>query len=116
MKTQFDRIMTLIVATLWLVLALDTLRAQPAQPAFSPNRILVRPLGNLDALHRQLATTVLRRYPNIGNLQVGQLPQGLSVAQAVAQFQSSGEVWYAEPGYIVYPTVTIPTDPKYADG
>jgi|GEM_PF-1316217 len=43
------------------------------------------------------------------------LPVGVSVAQAIASYQSSSEVLYAEPNYRVYPLLS-PNDPSYTNG
>ncbi len=84
---------------------------------YRPDRILVKPsVGNIDALHAQLGTRVVRRYPQIGNIQLVQLPAGTTVPDAIAQFKNSGQVAYAEPDYIVHATVTNPNDPKFTDG
>src|SRR6266496_5237560 len=116
MKKLSKSIIETVFLTIFLYAPLATVQAQ-AQPAFRSDRILVKPrVGNLDALHQQLGTTVLRRFPKIGNIQVVQLPARLTVTNAIAQFQSSGFVWYAEPDYIVQLAVTIPNDPSYTNG
>jgi subtilisin family serine protease len=93
------------------------LMGQAVAQTYRQDRILIKPsVANIDALHTQLGTRVLRRYPQIGNIQVVQLPAGTTVPQAIAQFQNSGQVAYAEPDYIVHAVVTNPNDPKFADG
>ncbi|HVR35719.1 MAG TPA: hypothetical protein VMS21_07690, partial [Methylomirabilota bacterium] len=88
-----------------------------AQPAFRDDRILVKPkVANIGALHAQIGTSVLRSYPHIGNIQVVELPQGVTVAEAIDDFENSGLVKYAEPDYIIQATQTHPNDTHYANG
>src|SRR5438477_7994569 len=116
MKTRFKPVAKTTILSLCILSAFAPLRAQN-QPAFRQDRIIVKPLaGSLNSLHQQLGTTVLRSYPHIGNIQAVQLPSGLAVTNAIAQFQSSGQVLYAQPDYFYYAAVTTPNDPKYADG
>src|SRR2546423_5617844 len=76
------------------------------------DRILVKPrVGDLAALHERLGTHVLRSYPHIENIQVVQLPQGMTVSQAIADFLNSGLVWYAESESLYYFDWAIP--PRY---
>ncbi len=85
--------------------------------SFRPDRLLVMPEAGVDltALHTLLGTTVLRSFPGIANLQVVQLPPTLSVADAIAFYQDSGLIEYAEPDFIVHAVLT-PNDFRYWDG
>src|SRR5262245_27394028 len=118
MNTRITRITHVIngsVLSLCLLLSGRHLQAQTN--AYRQDRILVKPSqGNLAAQHEQIGTSVLRSYPDIGNIQVVQLPEGMTVPQAISQFQSGGQVAYAEPDYIVEATVTNPNDPRFTDG
>src|SRR6266545_5426138 len=115
MITRFNHTVIGTVLSLWLLLSAAQVHAQTN--AYRQDRILVKPLvSNINTLHAQFGTRVLRSYSEIGNIQVVQLPEGMTVPQAIAQFQSSGKVAYAEPDYIVQRTVTNPNDPKYTDG
>ncbi len=113
MITRFNR--AVIGTVVCTVLSVAQIQAQTNQ--YRSDRILVKPsVSNINTLNAQLGTRVLRSYPNIGNIQVIQLPDGMTVPQAIAQYQNSGQVAYAEPDYLVQATVTSPNDPKYTDG
>jgi hypothetical protein len=114
MITRFNRavIGTIAVCT---VFSMAQIQAQTNQ--YRSDRILVKPsVSNINMLNAQLGTRVLRSYPHIGNIQVVQLPQGMTVSQAIADYQNSGQVTYAEPDYLVEATVTNPNDPRFTDG
>ena len=98
-----------------LLLGAAQVHAQTSE--YVQDRILLKPsVPSIDALHQQLGTRVLRRFPLIENIQVVQLPQGMTVPQAIAQFQNSGQVQFAEPDYVLHADVTLPNDPYYTDG
>src|SRR2546430_3787238 len=114
MITRFNHA---VIGTIVAVCAVLSIQIQAQTNAYRPDRILVKPsVQNISTLHAQLGTRVVRSYPQIGNIQVVQLPQGMTVPQAIAQYQSSGQVAYAEPAYLRQFTVTNPNDPKYTDG
>src|SRR6058998_1279715 len=93
MNSQIIKFSAVAVLAQAIILSLARLQAQTNE--YRQDRILVKPaVANIDVLHQQLGTRVLRSYPQIGNIQVVLLPQGLSVPQAIAQFQSSGQVLY----------------------
>lgn len=115
MNTQTRRTFATLATGLGLVVS--GAQGQVQTDLYRQDRILVKPaVANLASVHSQLGTRVLRSYPRIGNLQVVQLPKGLSVTQAVAAFQRSGLVKYAEPDYIVHATQVYPNDPRFQDG
>ena len=115
MITRFNRAVIGTIAIVCTLLSVAQLQAQTN--LYRQDRILVKPsVANINTLHAQLGTRVLRSYSQIENIQVVQLPAGTTVTQAIAQFQNSGQVAYAEPDYIRYLTVTNPNDPKYTDG
>ena len=115
MITRFNRAVIGTIAVAGTLLSIAQSQAQTN--LYRQDRILVKPsVPNINTLNAQLGTRVLRSYPNIGNIQVVQLPQGMTVSQAIAQYQNSGQVAYAEPDYLVQATVTNPNDPKYTDG
>jgi subtilisin family serine protease len=87
---------------------------------FRSDRILVKPrkghqVSELAAYHTALGTQVHRTFPRFGNLQILRLPVGVTVQQAIAHYQKSGLVEYAEPDYEVHAILT-PNDPQYLDG
>jgi len=71
--------------------------------------------ANLPSRNPSTRTRVLRKWPRIGNLEVVHLPQGLTVKQAIAAFQASGQVEYAEPDYLRWEAATYPNDPFFTD-
>lgn len=78
-----------------------------------------RPATGLDRLaefHAAQQTEVLRQFPRVSNLQVLQLPEGDTVPAAVARYQQSGLVEFAEPDFFVSATGTFPNDPRFLDG
>ena len=88
---------------------------------FHPNRILVMPRQNasqdgLAKFHAAHQTRVLRQFPRLGDLQLIELRAGDSVPDAVARYQQSGLVEFAEPDYRVSAVATLPDDPRFLDG
>jgi subtilisin family serine protease len=112
------------LARLWkcgwvFCVAFSSLAAGPVL-SFHPTRILLQPLAgvrlaDLEKFHAAQGFRVLRQFARFGNIQVLQVPPGLSVAQALARYQRSGWVKYAEPDYQVFPALT-PNEPAFADG
>ena len=88
---------------------------------FHPNRILIMPRqptshDGLAEFHLAHQTRVLRQFPGLGNLQLIELREGDSVPDAVARYQKSGLVEFAEPDYRVSAAATLPDDPSFLDG
>src|SRR5258705_10792300 len=71
----------------------------PPDAGFREDRILVKPIATVDLtpLHALLGVQVLRAYPDIGGLEVLQLPLGATVPGTIALYQQSGLVQYTEP-------------------
>ncbi len=90
---------------------------QKAEPQYVPGEVLVRfqkgvSTAQVQALHRQLGTTVLLESRMVPGLQWVKLPVNLSVKRAIELFQQSGLVQYAEPNYIVHVLqASYPNDP-----
>jgi len=84
--------------------------------AFRSDRILVKPKAGADLanLHALLGIQVLRAYPMIGNVEVLQLPADTPVGFAIALYQQSGLVQYAEPDFVVHALVS-PNDHFFGD-
>ncbi len=87
---------------------------------YRTDRILVKPkkgikLSQLEAHHRKLGSHSRHTFSRIGNLQIVELPPSMTVSQAIAAYQSSGLVEYAEPDYIVHVQAS-PNDPNFLDG
>jgi subtilisin family serine protease len=84
------------------------------------DRILIMPkpgvsFAELAELHGREKTGLLKMFDGIRGLQVVHLPPGESVARAIARYQQSGLVEFAEPDYEIELYAT-PNDPKYLDG
>jgi subtilisin family serine protease len=98
-----------------LALALGWANAQmPA--AYREDRIIIKPvvpLERLNNLHAQIGSRVLKRFQAIGNIVVLELPRGVRALDAVAAFQQSGMVEYAEPDYYFYAADVFPNDPSF---
>jgi subtilisin family serine protease len=105
-----------VVAVCAIALVPLALRGQ-TPPAYRLDRILVKPNPGTDLapLHAALHTRVLRTFPAIGNLQVLQLPGDLPVDDAIAAYQASGFVRYAERDFILH-LLAEPNDFRYLNG
>jgi PKD repeat protein len=96
-------------------------RGAPSDPApFRNDRILIKPKrgqnpAQLAHLHATLGAQVFRKFKDVEDIHVLKLPGGLAVPQAIATYQQSGLVEFAEPDYWVYPA-TAPNDPYYLNG
>jgi subtilisin family serine protease len=92
----------------------------PAAATFRADRILVKPkegipLTLLTNLNTYLGSRILHTFPHIGNLQVINLPKFVNVSNAIAFFQRSGLVKYAEPDYYVS-VLNMPDDFYFQQG
>jgi subtilisin family serine protease len=110
-----------VVALIPVLLACSRASASPVPGQHHPNRILVMPTGTsvlfeLTALHAQNHCRVLAEISGQGNLQVVELPSGQSVSKAVARYQASGLVRFAEPDYVVSTAATLPNDSFFQNG
>lgn len=105
---------------LWPLANLTPAFAVVATPEFLPDRILIKPAAGiapteLEHFHALQNTTVRQRF-RLSGVEVLQLPPGAAVPGAVAAYQKSGLVEFAEPDYILHADATIPNDPKFLDG
>lgn len=91
--------------------------ASLASLGFRSDRILVKPKpgSNLGGANVLLGASVVRMFPDLGSVQIVQLPAGKSTADAIAQYQQSGLVEYAEPDYNVK-VLAEPNDFRFTDG
>ncbi|HWW02165.1 MAG TPA: S8 family peptidase [Candidatus Acidoferrum sp.] len=99
---------------------LFTLAAVASAP-YRQDAILVQPKSGvqpeaLAAFHSAHASKVLHRFANLGGLQLVAVPLNETVSDAIARYQRSGLVAFAEPDYEVHAASTVPNDPKYLDG
>ncbi|NLA25752.1 MAG: S8 family serine peptidase, partial [Bacteroidales bacterium] len=99
----------------------------PERPLYKPGSIIVRfkpdvagSPGRLaeisDAVHTKQNSIVTMDYSDIGlpGMQVLQLPEDITVAEAVAAYSRDPNVLYAEPNYYYYAD-SIPVKPDYQD-
>lgn len=96
--------------------------AQPPAPRAKhrEDQILVMPktgvnVAELNQFHLRQQSGVLKTFHGIRGLQIVHLPPGESVASAIARYQQSGLVEFAEPDYEVY-AQAVPNDPYFANG
>jgi len=89
-------------------------------PKYAPDRILVRfrsraSKSTTQSLHAALGANLLRAYSLVNNLQLVQLPEGISVKEAITAYRQNPDVIYAEPDYVVHATELPPPpdDPLY---
>jgi subtilisin family serine protease len=68
---------------------------------------------NRSSLHANLGSSVLRNLNSIGVQQLKVRP-GLSVQDAIREYENLSEVEYAQPNYIYYLHATTPNDPDYS--
>ncbi|MCW5552862.1 MAG: S8 family serine peptidase [Verrucomicrobiae bacterium] len=109
-----------MVTAIWLALVFGA-DAGTALSSYHPERILVLPrdASRLDALaqlHAAHQHRVVRSLPEPSHVQVVQLADGETVPVAVARYQASGLVLFAEPDYAVSAASTLPNDPRFQDG
>jgi PKD repeat protein len=85
------------------------------EDGYAPDRILVKPLPGVDlsGLNLSLGVLVLNIFPTIGNLEVVNVPPGLTSSTLIALFRKSGLVQYAEHDYYVQALAT-PDDQYYS--
>lgn len=73
-------------------------------------------LPGLNALHAARQAQVVRVFPTLADLQVVRLRNEDHVADAIARYQASGLVDFAEPDYVVSVAATLPSDPYFQNG
>lgn len=67
-------------------------------------------------MHNRNRRRVLRSFPAAENIQVLGLAPGETVEEAVAKYQASGLVDFAEPDYRIHVKEVVPNDPYFEDG
>lgn len=66
------------------------------------------------AIHSMMRATVRARYTTLKSLELVELPQDLSVPQAIQEYRKNPDVIYAEPDYYVYPSENAPNDTYFS--
>jgi subtilisin family serine protease len=88
------------------------------QQSYKADEVLVRfksgtASSRVAAVHATHSTQVVREFRVPSNLQLVQVPQSVTVEDAIAAYQSDPEVLYAEPNY-VYELNVAPNDPSFS--
>lgn len=122
MRRRFIFLVVAIVLGLSLGIdpSLVVSRGMAGPPLFAPDEILVKfrsgaTSQEMESLHFRYSSKLQKVFSKIG---VHHLKTTLPVEEAVALYQSSPLVEYAEPNYIQYPAETIqlaPNDPRYPE-
>jgi subtilisin family serine protease len=94
--------------------------AEAPKPRFRPDRILVEPknassVTKLAALQKRKNHQVLKRFADLGNLQVIQLNAGADPLSEIQAYNASGLVAHAEPDYLLHASL-VPNDPAMTNG
>jgi subtilisin family serine protease len=114
---RIGRLGALIISASLLNTAPSASAADSAERAYHPTRIIIKPKAGsgrqLSALHAGQRNRVLATAGE-PDIQIVELPAPGQVQQAVAAYQQSGEVEFAEPDYILR-KATVPNDPRYKD-
>ncbi|ACY18600.1 S8 family peptidase [Haliangium ochraceum] len=105
----------------------ELIPSQPAKPdatikaaPYKEGTLLVRFKRNAEisvqnTVHRELGATVMHTFSSVRNLYAVELPEGLSVEEAMARYKRNPEVANAEPNFIYTLDQTIPDDPDFPD-
>ncbi len=110
----------IVVALLSAFLLLATLAGSAFAAPAREDRILIGlkpgfPAGRVAEFHTRSRTRLLHHFRSMNDLQVIELPPGLSAADAIASYQGSGMVEFAEPDFWISSAAT-PNDPALIDG
>jgi len=95
----------------------NDLNAKAGAPAFAPGRLIVKveeeaPTDALASLNRRNDARIKDKIPS-STFKIVDLPQDLSVVDAVELYEASPNVDYAEPDYALHPTET-PNDTDFS--
>ncbi|HEX4646319.1 MAG TPA: S8 family peptidase [Verrucomicrobiae bacterium] len=118
-RNVFCNLLLLGLALAFVVLP-GVVVSAPGGASFHPGHILIKPKEGvspsvLTNLNARLGSRILRKFDHIGNLHVIGLPRSVSVPTAIAFFEQSGLVKYAEPDYFVQP-LEVPNDFYFTQG
>jgi subtilisin family serine protease len=88
----------------------------PNKPSFAPDRILVKADDGasdeaVESLNRKNNARTQKKIPRT-RVSVVKLPEGLAVEEAVRRYEAAPGVEYAEPDFVVEPSLTT-DDPEY---
>jgi len=116
---MFARLSVLPLAAVILLLVSSCLPAAAGNgngPPYVPGRVLVKfrpgtPAAGMARVHAAAASAVIDEVPQIGVQVVGLRP-GLSVGHAIGLYTRNPNVEFAEPDYLIEPTL-VPNDPYF---
>lgn len=88
------------------VSALGRTAAAVGEHVFRGNGLIIKPKAGtsqkmLRSLHASRGVTVSSRFPDLGDIEILELPEGMDVRKALDSYSRSPLVEYAEPDYIV---------------
>jgi hypothetical protein len=91
----------------------------PDGPAYREGRLLVIPKAGraaaLNRFHGQHGARLRKAFPRLSNLQVVELPRGLSARDALARYRQSGHAAAVELDYWIEAS-SVPSDPAFLNG
>lgn len=121
-RGEWNRVLdsSFVVAFLFSILLLATLADSATAAPAREDRILIRLKPGVSAarvaeFHTRSRTRLLHHFRSMNDLQVIELPPGLGAADAIASYQGSGMVEFAEPDFWISSAAT-PNDPALTDG
>ena len=91
----------------------------PDEPAYREGRILIIPKAGraaaLGRFHGQTGARLRKAFPRLANIQVLELPRGLSARDAITRYRQSGHVETVELDYWIEASAS-PNDPNFING
>jgi len=89
------------------------------EPSFREDRILIIPRAGraaaLNRFHGETGARLRRAFPRLANIQLLELPRGVSARDAVTRYQRSGHVESASLDYWIHAS-QAPNDPSFVNG
>jgi subtilisin family serine protease len=114
----WHRFVRLLLGTAMMAGLAAASRTASAAPKMETDQIIVQAKPGRDiALIRARGKGTLKKKikHEDGELEVIQLPAGIAVDAALAEYRASADVEFAEPDYVLS-IKAVPNDPRYADG
>ncbi len=105
---------------LWFLIGFSSFPGALSGVENRPVRILIKPKAGITSaalkrFHETQSAAVLKAFDNIGGLQIIELSANQPPEEAVAEYQASGLVEFAEMDQVGQ-VATAPNDPRYLDG
>ncbi|MDX1950650.1 MAG: S8 family serine peptidase, partial [Verrucomicrobiota bacterium] len=116
MKEAVRSFLSLLLLLICIAQISAAQKLKEERPRFRADRILIKPRENanlqeMQQVHRQGQSSVKKRFVS-GKLELVELSANETVEEAIARFQASGLVEFAEPDYLLHTFVT-PNDPSF---